>query len=238
MQIVSVEEFVKLPPGTLFCCYNGNEEPWGRFRIKGKTHHDNDWSAPGGSVPYDFQEIGVFVQDKPCVLSAVVTCSTALDQQFIVWNNADLNAVRLAILQSDTVIQINAKDLKKEPLTESLVQPKSKEPKKPKTIFHVDDWLDNAISDTIDHPELRYVHFMFTHFRKPAWEKNAHEGFMKQYKLYVDYEGKTYQVTGASRLGDIWLKDLDTKGKPKTQAHYDKRIDLDFSKLSNWRDKL
>lgn len=116
-------------------------------------------------------------------------------------------------------------------LTEPLVQPVGTETKK-RMIYPIDEWLEaGAVSDTMRDKSLAYAHFMFSYFREPAWMKSIHAPFYEGRKLFVDYEGKTWQVTGASRLGDIWLKQL----KPLTTAFYDKRIDLDFSKLSNWR---
>lgn len=99
-------------------------------------------------------------------------------------------------------------------------------------IVHIDDWLDNAIGDVVGNSELAYAHFVFSHFRKPAWEKMSHAPFMRDHKLFVTYEGKRYRVTGASRLGDIWLTE-----DFKRQDGYDLRIGLDFSKLSNWSPK-
>lgn len=119
-------------------------------------------------------------------------------------------------------------------LREPLVQPVDTKAEK-KTVFHVDEWLDTgAVSDTIHDKSLAYTHFMLSYFREPAWMKGIHAPFYEGRKLFVDYEGATWEVTGASRLGDIWLKQL----KPRTAAFYDKRIDLDFSKLSNWRATL
>jgi hypothetical protein len=55
---------------------------------------------------------------------------------------------------------------------------------------------------------------------------------MKQFKLFVDYEGETWRVIGASSLGDIWLT-IDFS----RENVYDRRVDPDFTKFSNWRDK-
>lgn len=119
-----------------------------------------------------------------------------------------------------------------EPLTEPLIESLDA-PRRPKRVkWHIDEWLDGAVCDVIDNPSLGYAHFMFWHFRAPAWVKMAHRPYMKDRRLFVTYEGKRYRVTGASRLGDIWLaKDFNR------EDGYDLRIDLDFSKLSDWSDK-
>lgn len=117
-----------------------------------------------------------------------------------------------------------------------VVSAEEKEPVR-RTIKHIDNWLDfEAISDvmgTLGFENADYVHFMLDYFRRPAWVCSAHARFMNKYGLFVDYEGKTYKVTGASRLGDIFLaKDL----KRPNKSGYDLRVDFDLSKLTNWRD--
>ena len=54
--------------------------------------------------------------------------------------------------------------------------------------------------------------------------------FMKDHKLFCTYKGKRYRVTGASRLGDIWLaKDFNE------DTSYDERGDI--RKCTEWGDK-
>lgn len=116
-------------------------------------------------------------------------------------------------------------------LTEPLVQPLGTARQPKPTKMHIDDFLDNTM-DIIGDPALCYAHFLFSHWRLQASTKLVHAPFMAQFKLFVDWQGKTYRVIGASRLGDIWLTshfDRDTG--------YEHRIDLDLEVLSNWRDK-
>lgn len=118
-------------------------------------------------------------------------------------------------------------DSDKEPLTQPIDTPKKK-----KTQWHIDEWLDNAVMEASRSEEMGYVHFFFMNARLPAWMKIAHYPWMKQFKLFVTYEEQRWRVTGASRLGDIWLaKNL------KREDGYDKRISFDTEKLSNWSDK-
>ncbi len=115
------------------------------------------------------------------------------------------------------------------PLTVPLVQPLDT-PDVPweQRHLHVDDFLNEQWQAS--RHGLGYVHFFLSHVRKPASERLLHAPFMKQFKLFVDYEGKTWRVTGASRLGDIWLtSDFDR------EHGYDRRVDLVLEQFENWR---
>lgn len=120
-----------------------------------------------------------------------------------------------------------------ESLTEPLIQPAGTAKKEvPFELreLHIDDFLD-ATYEVSRNPELALPHFLFTHWRKPATEKMLHERFMRNFKLFVDYEGETYRVIGASRLGDIWL----TRDFTRSNG-YDRRVQLVLAHFSNWRD--
>lgn len=96
--------------------------------------------------------------------------------------------------------------------------------------LHIDEFLDSSYHVT--KLNLAYVHFVFSHFRKPAVDKMMHDQFMRQFKLFVDFEGRTWRVTGASRFGDIWLQSRFD------QDHgYDRRVALRLNEFQNWRDK-
>lgn len=96
---------------------------------------------------------------------------------------------------------------------------------------HIDEFLDDVMIQ-FKHPELKYVNFVLTHARKSASERGMHNPWMRQFQLFADYEGKTYQVTGASRLGDVFLSE-----DFKIDAQWSERVPADFRKFSNWRDK-
>jgi hypothetical protein len=101
-------------------------------------------------------------------------------------------------------------------------------PEKPK-YQHIDDLLDNCY-DAISDPALRYAYWFFTIARLPAAEKSVIQPFTKDIKLFVDYEGKTWRVTGASKFGDIYLtRNLNQ------DTGYEKRVTPDITKLSGWR---
>jgi len=63
---------------------------------------------------------------------------------------------------------------------------------------HIDDWIDDPTQDP-------YARWMFLYFRLPAFQLLAFRQFMAEHKLFCTYEGVRYRVTGASRLGDVWL---------------------------------
>ena len=96
---------------------------------------------------------------------------------------------------------------------------------KKKGLVHVDDWVLEPCLST--DPEA-YAKFFFVLRRTHAWMQMAFAPWIKEFKLYCTYEGETYRITGASRLGDIWLiKDLSK------DAGYDIRTYV--NKVSNFR---
>lgn len=124
-----------------------------------------------------------------------------------------------------------------EPLTEPLIVPIDPENSREKRNYDyqaVDDFLEEfSLFGGMADAGLKYAHFMLSHFRKTAIERMMHEPWMSQFKLFADYDGVTYRITGASRLGDVWLS------SDFSRAHgYEKRVDPSFStRFANFRDK-
>ena len=88
---------------------------------------------------------------------------------------------------------------------------------------HVDDFVSFPPDDHAG----KYAAFCLMLYRLPALMKMAFQEWINQYKLFCTYEGKRYRVTGASRLGDVWLaKDFNQ------ESGYDLRVDID--KCSEW----
>lgn len=82
---------------------------------------------------------------------------------------------------------------------------------------------------------LEYAKLFFTLFAQPAtlhfnigrgidkfFNKNTNS-LEKLIPLYCTYENNRYRVTGCSRLGDVWLKNLSIK----SSSHHDLRVDID-----------
>lgn len=88
-------------------------------------------------------------------------------------------------------------------------------------MLHVDDYLDGPSPDPIAKEFLE-------HARRPAVEKD--HAWLEANMPDVDWRGRTYLCVGASRLGDVWLRD---KRELVTAAFYDHRVDV--AELSNWR---
>ena len=89
---------------------------------------------------------------------------------------------------------------------------------------HVDDFIDGAPNDSTD-----YAAWFFSLYRYPAMLKCRFGEWMNKYKLFADYDGKRYRVTGCSRLGDVWLSsDFDR------DIGYEHRVDV--GDLSNFSD--
>lgn len=86
-------------------------------------------------------------------------------------------------------------------------------------MLHVDDYLDSPDADPIAKEYL-------SHARRPATDKD--HDWLCANRPRVSWRGKDYRCVGASRLGDVWLKDGF-----ESQAFYDHRVDI--AELSNWR---
>jgi len=67
--------------------------------------------------------------------------------------------------------------------------------------MHIDDWLDFHFKPATQAEML--IKEIFENFRAPAYE--CDENFRKENPVFCTYEGTQYRITGASRLGDIWL---------------------------------
>lgn len=98
---------------------------------------------------------------------------------------------------------------------------------------HIDTFLDAMPVMDFKGVGLYYAHWLFMHGRLPAYLKSVYKPFIREHRLFVDYEGKTYLVTGASRMGDIYLATDFNRGFGNG---YDQRVTLNFEKLTNWRD--
>jgi hypothetical protein len=86
---------------------------------------------------------------------------------------------------------------------------------------HVDEFIYDSFGKDA------YARWVLLYFRLPAHLKGDFYEFMKDNKLFCTYEGRRYRVTGASRLGDIWLT-----SNPEREMGYELRVDV--SGCSNW----
>lgn len=109
-------------------------------------------------------------------------------------------------------------------MSEQLTQPIDEKPEqKPQ---HVDEFISFPPDDEAG----RYAAFCFMLFRLPAVMKWAFVKWTAQYVLFCTYKGERYRVTGASRLGDVWLiKDYSK------DSSYDLRVNIDD--CTEWGDK-
>ena len=90
---------------------------------------------------------------------------------------------------------------------------------------HVDEFIDRGINRKCE--DEKYARWMLNHFRLPARLSFDFDRFMELHKLFCDFDGERYRVTGASSLGDVWLtKDFNQR------TGYQKRVDVD--EISNW----
>jgi hypothetical protein len=103
-------------------------------------------------------------------------------------------------------------------------------PELPNTaVTHVDDWIDTPTLPRAAEkdPGMVYAKFFLLLARLPAHMQWSFHPWISQFQLFCTYKGERFRVTGASRMGDIWLvKDhLRNTG-------YDHRVMLDD--CSNW----
>lgn len=86
--------------------------------------------------------------------------------------------------------------------------------------MHVDEWIDSPGTDA-------YASWMLSWFRMPAVLQMKCRAIMRDHKLFCFYEGERWRVTGASRMGDVWLaRDVNR------ETGYDMRVDVEL--CSGW----
>lgn len=90
---------------------------------------------------------------------------------------------------------------------------------------HVDDWVHEWTPS--DDP-LTYAKWFLFLKRLPALDQGLFERHISEYRLFATWQGKQVRVTGASRLGDVWVHEDLTVG-----AGYQHRVDV--SELSEFR---
>jgi|HubBroStandDraft_1064217.scaffolds.fasta_scaffold97125_3 hypothetical protein len=87
---------------------------------------------------------------------------------------------------------------------------------------HVDDFIDRHGGDP-------YARFVLSLFRLPAAQKLDFAPWIKPYRLFCTYEGRRWRCTGASRLGDVWLR-----ADPQIDHGYDQGLRVNVMECSAW----
>lgn len=98
---------------------------------------------------------------------------------------------------------------------------------------HVDDFINMGYLEPElrkKEPHIRYAQWLLLHKRLPAWQSAEFSQFLGDHRLYCTYKGKRYQVTTASRLGDVGLT-TDFK----RDAGYELRVNV--KECSDWGPK-
>jgi hypothetical protein len=93
--------------------------------------------------------------------------------------------------------------------------------------MHVDDFV---CSYTRNEGEI-YAAWLLMYFRMPAVLKMKFSHLMSDFKLYCTWQNQRWEVTGASRLGDVCLKLISAIAAPATSS-YDKRAAV--GECSDW----
>jgi len=81
------------------------------------------------------------------------------------------------------------------PLTQPVGSATDKEP------AHIDDWVDGNFGKNTYARWFFFLHRLAAVFQMD-WAKQ-----IAMFKLFCTYQGKRYRVTGASRMGDVWLSE-------------------------------
>ena len=89
---------------------------------------------------------------------------------------------------------------------------------------HVDDFTLKVYHKT---PGDQYAAWFFFLKRLAACYEIMWDQYIKQYKLFCTYNGERYRVTGASRMGDVWLS-----ADFNREVGYELRVYLD--ECTNW----
>ena len=80
---------------------------------------------------------------------------------------------------------------------------------------HIYDWVEQPSTSETD----RQVKEWFDKFLVPAADKDYN--WLASKILHCQYKGTRYRVTGASRLGDVWLA-----ADSRQSEGYDLRVDI------------
>lgn len=91
----------------------------------------------------------------------------------------------------------------------------------PSEPLHVFDWLDSPPINDAERDAKEWL----DHFLRPYHAKN--EQWLDRYRVTVEWGGNRYTCSGASRMGDVWLR------KEGSENFYDYRVSVE--ELSNWK---
>ena len=90
--------------------------------------------------------------------------------------------------------------------------------------MHIYDWLNLPAKDEYE----LYAKASLETMVLPAIERFELSEEDRYPPLFASYKGKRYKVTGASRLGDVWLHE-----DPTAKDRYTLRVEVE--ELSYWR---
>lgn len=90
---------------------------------------------------------------------------------------------------------------------------------------HVYDWLEEPPKDDGEKNAKEWL----DKFCRPHYDKykNKINEWLEERPLFCDWKGKRYQCSGASNMGDVWLKNENSEN------FYDHRVDVE--ELNNWK---
>ena len=91
--------------------------------------------------------------------------------------------------------------------------------------LHVYDWLERPPANDAEKDAKEWL----DKFTRPVYTKYTEgiDDWLARYRVTVEWKGKRYTCSGASRMGDVWLK---TEGSAN---YYDHRVNVE--ELSNWK---
>ena len=87
--------------------------------------------------------------------------------------------------------------------------------------MHIDDFIDQSLSTD------KYARWFFFLHRLPSVLQMDFSEWIDQHRLYCIWRGNAYRVTGASRMGDVWLT-----SNFERDTGYEHRVDV--GDCSDW----
>jgi hypothetical protein len=91
--------------------------------------------------------------------------------------------------------------------------------------LHVFEWLELPPANDAEKDAKEWL----DKFLRPAWSKMTEgiEDWLALYRVTAEWKGERYTCSGASSMGDVWLK---TEGSVN---YYDHRVNVE--ELTNWQ---
>ena len=89
--------------------------------------------------------------------------------------------------------------------------------------MHIFEWLEIKPKTEAEQKAKIFLDFR----TRPAMTQLDNEHKIQGLKIYCIYKLSKYRITGASRLGDVWLCKASSKEALQDLPQYEKRVDIE-----------